>query len=260
MKEENNMKHLVIGSEGEVGQALVKILESGRNIKGSRKVYKHDLQTIHPLDIKCDVLHICFPYSNDFEFHVINYVEKFGVNKTIVVIHSTVVPHTTSNLAKVIDNVIYSPTRGRHPNLFDDILFWTKYLASESEEALGIMQKIYHIVGLKTKIVKDTTSLEFAKHYSTLMFGLSLVVTQEVYAAKKAFNVDPEIIMEFINDTGRVTKDRKIYPFIESIGGHCVIPNAKLFQSYSQFAFYVLRFNKLFSQAYPDKKYELKKD
>jgi hypothetical protein len=66
--------------------------------------------------------------------------------------------------------------------------------------------------------------------------------------------------MEFINDTGRVTKDRKIYPFIESIGGHCVIPNAKLFQSYSQFAFYVLRFNKLFSQAYPDKKYELKKD
>jgi UDP-N-acetyl-D-mannosaminuronate dehydrogenase len=204
-----------------------------------------------------DIIHICIPYTNEFSLIVLDYASRFGVKDVVVIIHSTVLPFTTKNISKLIPNVIYSPIRGTHPNLYNDLLKYTKYFASESQEALHLTEKFFQFAGLKTKIVKDVSSLEFAKHYSTLMFGISLILTQEVYQTKHTYGLDPRIIMDFVNDTGSYSKDRKIYPYIEKIGGHCVMENAKLFQTFSKFPFYLIRFNELFGEFHPGEKYEL---
>ena len=249
------MKHLVIGSKGEVGSAILSIL-----INTVKEVYAQDLDLDHDLEIKVDVIHICFPYSDNFNEQILNYVTRFGVFDAYIVIHSTVLPFTTVNLSKIINNVIYSPVRGNHPNLYTDMLKYTKYFASAFPEALGVIVRVFQLAGLKTKIVSDDSSLEFAKLYSTLMFGISLIITQEVYGTKKTYGLDPAIIMDFVNDTGKYTNDRKIYPYIEKIGGHCVIENAKLFEPFSTIAVFMVRFNKLFGNEYPDKGYKLKEE
>lgn len=249
------MKHLVIGSKGEIGIAILSILKNS-----VKEVYAHDLDLKHDPKIKVDIIHICFGWSDDFPFHVLDYVDKFGRKEVYVVIHSTVLPFTTKNLSKAIKNVVYSPTRGSHPNLYSDILKYTKYLASDFPEAAGLIEKIFQFAGMKTKIKEDVTDLEFSKHYSTLAFGQSLTLTQEIYAAKEAFGINPAVIMEFVNDTGKYTGDRKIYPYIEKIGGHCVVENAVIFQSFSQHAFNMVRFNKKFGLQYPEKNYQLKEE
>ncbi len=241
------MKHLIIGSSGEIGQALLRILKNE-----FEKVYGHDLDIEHDPKIKIDIIHICFPYNKDFPDYVFEYVERFGVKNVYVVIHSTVLPFTTTNLSKIIKNVIYSPVRGTHPNLYEDMLKWKKYLASDSPEGLYFVEKIFQVAGFKTQVVNDSVSLEFAKHYDLLMFALGLVATQEIYEAKHSFGIDPSIIREFVNDGYY-----NIYPYTEAIGGHCVIPNMKVFQSYSQLAYQIIRMNEKFSEEYTKKGYKL---
>ncbi|KKN33749.1 hypothetical protein LCGC14_0800680 [marine sediment metagenome] len=242
------MKQLIIGSNGEVGSALVSIFK-----KSFKEIYECDVNTILDKKIKYDIIHITFPYSEYFSSYVLDYALQFGIKEVIVIIHSTVLPNTTKDLSNKINNVIYSAIRGKHPNLITDLLKYTKYFASEFTESLDITERIFKIAGFKTKIVNDCTSLEFAKHYSTLLFGLSLIATQEIYEAKKEFNINPGIIKDFVNEVGKYSGDRKIFQYIEKIGGHCVIENAILFQKYSNLAKYVIMKNKKFGDKYKDK-------
>ena len=63
--------------------------------------------------------------------------------------------------------------------------------------------------------------------------------------------------MKFINEVGQKSKDRWIHPWIEKIGGHCVIENAQLFLPYSIFAQLVIEKNDSFGLEYPGKHYNL---
>jgi hypothetical protein len=247
------MKHLVVGSKGEIGSAILSLL-----INNFKEVWAVDLDLPIPPDLKVDIIHICIRDSDRFDEIVLDYARRHGSDGVYLVIHSTPKPYTTARLSKKINNVIYSPVRGSHPDLFNDLLKFTKYFASDFDEALAHVVKLFQFAGLKTKIVPNPTNLEFAKHYSTTMLGASLVITQEIFMMKDNYDLDPEVIMEFINDTGAYTRDRKIYPYIEGIGGHCVIPNAKALSQFSSLAVYVLKFNKFFIQKYPGKNYKLK--
>lgn len=100
---------LVVGV-GEVGGALAEVLERGHRLA------RLDLTptTIHD---PVRVMHICFPFTsrNQFESAVRNYIRRFQPQLTII--NSTVLPHTTRNLAKATGaRIAYSPVREARAN------------------------------------------------------------------------------------------------------------------------------------------------
>ena len=95
---------LVIGV-GEVGGPLADLLEA------KRTVVRLDVGSGSVAD-GVDVMHVCFSFGDSFSDAVTEYITEH--NPRLTVIHSTVVPGTTRNVARTGRNVVYSPVRGRH--------------------------------------------------------------------------------------------------------------------------------------------------
>lgn len=242
--------HLVIGSKGEVGIALTKLLKK-QNI-----ILEIDSKSkINNVTELVDFIHICFPWTLKFNHSVKTYHTLYGKTNSIVIIHSTVYPGTTLELSKIINNIVYSPIRGKHPNIYNDLKYWTKYFCSLNQQILNVTLKEFEILGIKTKgFCENPTSLELGKHFSTLMYGYSLLFGQELAILNKSNSFNPKTVLDFVNDTGNVLKDRKIYPYIESIGGHCILPNAKMISEISFLAKELEKANQRFEDIFNDKK------
>ncbi len=74
------------------------------------------------------ILHICIPFTKKFHVNVISLFKKF--KPQIIVIHSTVSPHTTNKLQKHLSiPIIYSAIRGVHKRMLSDLKRYTKFYA-----------------------------------------------------------------------------------------------------------------------------------
>jgi len=102
------MKSIIIGA-GEVGTALYRVLFN-YHITWIRGKVNLDLQP----SISPEIIHICFPYSDNFSKYVKAYKEKY--NPKHIVIHSTVPVGTSRPLGAV-----HSPVEGLHPFLKESI-------------------------------------------------------------------------------------------------------------------------------------------
>ena len=89
------------------------------------------------------------------------------------------------------------------------------------------------------------------------MFGWQLVFSQQLLTLSKRYYFDTSVVKDFINDTGDITKDRKIYPYIEAIGGHCVIENAIQIVTLSDIAMDLIKYNNKFKDLYNGEKFDL---
>lgn len=209
------MDDLVIGM-GEIGRAIQSIFMCegiGRNDKPSKGDY--------------GVLHICFPYSDEFETQVSSYQAFY--NPKFTVIHSTVPVGTNRNL-----KAISSPCRGIHPHLEEGIRTFPKILAGKDAS-----QVAHHFrrAGLKVIIYDQPEAGEAAKLFDTEYYRHCIEFAKEVksYCIEHGLNFSEVYTIPNITYNEGYTKlgypeyvRPVLQPIMTEIGGHCVLPNAKL--------------------------------
>ena len=113
-------KDIVIGL-GEIGAVLYKLFSKSCVVEGydiNPKLIPKNLKKNKLLPIR--FLHICIPYTKNFNSQVFKLTKKFQPQG--IIIHSTIKPSTTSNLQRKLQiPVIYSATRGVHKRMLSDL-------------------------------------------------------------------------------------------------------------------------------------------
>lgn len=212
---------LVIGL-GEVGTPIAEILESR---------YKTFRKDIAPLEISkpIDVVHICYPYKGpDFVESTVKYVKQY--RPRLVIIHSTVVPGTTRTVFERSGVLaVYSAVRGKHSQMKQDLLAYTKYAAGVTEEATASAVQHLEATGMHTGVFSSPEGLELAKLLETTYFGILLAWTQEMERYCRSVKADYYEVMQLMTEISYLP------PVVFQpgyIGGHCVIPNSYLLDQF----------------------------
>jgi len=214
------MNSLIIGG-GEVGTALQEVLINHYPVwvKGKEPL---DLQP----SISPKIMHICFPYTDEFVSEVERYQELYKPKYTVI--HSTV-PLGTSRRCKAY----HSPIRGVHPHLKEGLLTFIKYLAPKSEE----LKEYFEKTGIKIKLVDKSENTEALKIWSTTQYGRYIELEKEIYKYCEDNDLDFDLVYGDSNKTynegyeklGMGHVRRPILKQVEgAIGGHCVLQNYEL--------------------------------
>lgn len=225
------MKHLIIGY-GQIGQSVHKMLE--RSDDGEIETYDVAKNTVADkkkiLGTGIDILHVSFPYTAKFVEQVKGYIKEFKPGYTVI--YSTVQIGTTKQLGK---NVFHSPVVGRHPNLYEGILYGLRFIGSNQSDAHPV-DELWESLGARVRVVNSTDATEFIKIRSTSKFGINLVWTEYEQSIADDIGMDFDLLKEFDQDYNKLyiklgmdwAQQYILDPPNGVIGGHCVIPNAEL--------------------------------
>lgn len=217
MNGKSGCSDLVIGL-GEIGKPLLEILSQSYSACG------RDIETINR-DRAVNILHICYPYEiEDFVRTTVDYIKEYRPSMTII--HSTVVPGTARKISNEVNCALsYSPVRGKHTKMRQELLSYTKYVAGITPAAAELAMDHLGRAGFKVKPFSSCEALEMAKLIETTYFGLLISWAQEVERFCTEVNADYDEVM-------MLTRDIKYLPPVVFqpgyIGGHCVIPNTHL--------------------------------
>jgi len=228
----NNINKYKIGilGFGEVGSAVAKFYKNPK-IKDLKR--DDDLLGV-------DVLNICIPWSKNF----INLVKKEikSANPKLTIIHSTVELGTTKKLADIFNGmVVHSPIRGTHPDLFKGVKTFTKYIGADNKKAGVFAKKHLESVGMKTKVFPSSKNTEIGKLFDTTYYGVCIAWHGEMKKVCENLGIDFDQAVTDFNKTyndgyakiGKKNVVRPVlYPPTGKIGGHCVVPNAKILRKY----------------------------
>ena len=246
---------LVIGL-GEVGRPLYKIFS-----ENFASVYGYDSdesKTVHELGVipkSIEFMHIAYPYIDGrFIDSTIKYIASF--NPRLVIIHSTIPPGTTRLIQSKVDSIVaYSPVRGKHPNLYEHLRFWTKWVSAASRAGIELARRHLEEAGFKVRVARDPESLELAKLWETVYRAAMIACWQEIHRISRKLGADIKVVAEFVKEVHEVLGDRPIY-YPDVIGGHCLIPNTKILTNVvnSDLLTFILRSNELRSEEMKDSK------
>lgn len=228
------MKNLVIGL-GEVGSAIRNILdcEGYDPMKGDFALGADNVTGY-------EVLHICFPWSDDFVSIVKKYQERWKPD--MVIVHSSVPVGTCDP-----ERWVHSPVRGVHPNLEEGIRTFVKYFGGERAAEAGV---IFNVLGIPCIATERARNTEALKLLDTTQYGMMIKLQKEIHAWCVENNVDYLLAYEEANQTYnegymKLGRPEVVRPYLKNqkgkIGGHCVIPNAHLIDA--PFAKELLAFN-----------------
>lgn len=177
-----------------------------------------------------DVLHICFPYSETFVHDVCAYIEQLKPAHTVI--HSTV-PVGTSRKC----NATHSPVIGRHPKLVDSLRTMTKFLGGlQASEVADYFRR----AGLNVYLTDKQESTELLKILCTTWLGVLVEATKETKRQCDAHGVPFELwtiwTKEYNEGYTRLgmpyVQRPSLAPIMGEVGGHCVLPNAELLDSW----------------------------
>jgi len=217
------VKNVLVIGLGEIGAPLLEI------VKG---VYDAEGLDIEPKEIHgaFDVLHICFPYSENFVETTTNYINKFCPKLTII--ESTVLPFTTNKIyEKTKTAICHSPVQGRKADGFKWAYFsYTKFIGPAKPEFGKLAEEYYQSLSFKTYACNSPLETEFMKILNTTYYGLMITWFQEIHRICEKFNLKEEEIIEFFRTSERDSGGKHLRPVFYPgvIRGHCVVPNAKL--------------------------------
>jgi hypothetical protein len=212
---------LIVGY-GEIGKSVYAVLNKKYN------VFSIDINNTEKIE-NIDVMHICFPYSENFVKEVKRYKKLY--KPTYVVIHSTV-PVGTSHKCKAH----YSPVRGIHPHLEKSLETFIKYLAPNCD----YLKSYFENAGIPIEQTEKTQTLEAMKLYCTTIYALNVIAEKEVWAFCQKHGLDYNIVYKESNKTYNEGYAKLGFPqYVRymldhkdgKIGGHCLIPNCKLLKT-----------------------------
>lgn len=221
MSQSNQKVTLIIGL-GEVGKPLYEVLK-----KRDPETMGIDIEPAS-LEVQIGIMHICFPFIEKAQFQsaVVGYARKYAPD--LIVINSTVVPGTT----RAIEGesgipCIYSPIRGKHARMVEELYAYVKFVAGTSTGATEQVLEHFKSAGLKSEAMSTPEALELAKLLETTYFGLLIAWAQEMNRFAVAENA------EYL-EIGRFFREIAYLPNVlfqpGYIGGHCVMPNIELLQ------------------------------
>jgi len=208
---------LVVGL-GEVGGPLLENLRKAHHAVG-RDIEDRQFDGVQ-------VLHLCFPYSSDFVSAASRYVSLY--EPRVVVVNSTVVPGTTREIReKTGVAAVYSPVRGKHARMVDELRTYRKFVAGTSTEAVALVEDHFAAAGITTQRMSSPEALELAKLLETTYFGVLVAWAQEMDRFAGAADADYWEVIDFFEEIG-------FFPPVGFqpgfIGGHCVMPNLELLE------------------------------
>jgi UDP-N-acetyl-D-mannosaminuronate dehydrogenase len=231
MSEQGNMtmdaSTVVIAGMGEVGRPLFDILRK------TYVVYGVDIAPQEP-PRHCSVLHICYPFQiPDFVATTIAYVAKY--QPELVIIHSTVVPGTTQWVQQESPcPVAYSPVRGKHATMEQDMLRYRKFVAARDGSVLAAAEGHLQNAGFMTARFPSLEVGELAKVLETTWLGVLVAWTQEMERLAKLCGGTFEDVQAFTKEVDYIP--HTIFP--GRIGGHCVMPNIALLKNIYESPFF----------------------
>lgn len=216
------MIDVIVGC-GEVGSTICKLLKEA-NIN----VISFDALISNMLD-SCNILHICFPYSEKFVAEVMAWVDTAKPRE--IVIHSTVKVGTTQSLQDLLETpVVFSPIRGVHARMLTDLRRYTKCYTSYYKSRFPFLfcQEM-EICGVTLGWWKNPKALELAKLLmDTSYYGWLIVFAQHVKCLALEYGVDEKQLWKFTEEIHGFLGNRPIMFSGEGIGGHCLLPNLEL--------------------------------
>jgi UDP-glucose/GDP-mannose dehydrogenase family, central domain len=215
---------LVVGL-GEVGAPLLEILSVSHRAAG-RDVEDRPFHGVR-------ILHLCFPFGPDFGSQAAGYVAAYQPEVTVV--NSTVIPGTT----KAIEDrtgvpAVYSPVRGKHTRMTEELRHYRKFVAGTSAHAVGLVEDSFAAAGVTTQRMPSVAALELAKLLETSYFGVLVAWAQEMDRFAASVGADYWETLAFFEEIG-------FFPPVGFqpgfIGGHCVMPNLELLEQVRQSPF-----------------------
>lgn len=222
------MKHIVCGM-GEAGSALANVIrERGEDVEGC-----DPQKGIEPASDRYDTLHICFPWSSSFIGLVKAYQEKYS--PTIAIIHSTVPVGTTR---KIGGHIAHSPVHGVHPDLEYGIKTFIKPVGGLCEKSTHLAQHVFDTLDILNAKWSSPEATEFSKIMCTTQYAWNVILCKEIAAECERLGVPFSEVYSLWNyeyNRGYVELDKpevcrpNLTPMPGPIGGHCLIPNAKLY-------------------------------
>jgi len=209
---------LVVGL-GEVGAALAAVLDR------KESVLRHDLDRVK-IDEPIGTMHLCIPFQSPHQFATValGYINRF--QPALTIINSTVLPGTTRAIAeKSGSSVAYSPVRGKHVRMEQDLVHYYKFVAAPGRADAVSAEAHFQAAGIKTRRMTEVESLELAKLAETTYFGVCIAFAQEMNRYAERVGGDYSEAIDFFDEVDFLPRQRYFPGFI---GGHCVIPNIKL--------------------------------
>ncbi len=234
MKFDESLYPLIIGL-GEIGSPLYEIVKS---------VYpKADWLDIEPKKVRDDpaIIHVAFPCNDQKKFvsAVKQYLSRF--KPELVIIESTAPPGTTNKIKEVVSRkfmLVHSPLRGNvNEGVKKGLLGYTKYIGPIDKESGETAREYYTTLGIRTFICDSPRETELAKLWETTYKAVMISVFQEIARNCRRIDANYDQVTNFLKSTEDESKN--IFGYVHTrpimypgyIGGHCIIPNAKLLHS-----------------------------
>ncbi len=210
-------KIVIVAGLGEVGGPLLKILS---------RTYRCTGVDMAPVEINepCSVLHACYPFNiPDFVGTTVAYIKKYRPELTIV--NSTLRVGTVRQIQDRVDTpVVYSPVRGKHAKMVEDMMHYQKFVAgftpASSEQAAQHLAK----AGFRVATFRSPEVGELSKLLETTWLGILIGWAQDVERMAAECGASYEEVNAFIQEVGFLPSN--VFP--GRIGGHCVMPNIGL--------------------------------
>lgn len=214
-------RSLIVGY-GEIGRAIhdvigeAELLDTAKDLKPESGPY--------------DIMHICFPWNDDFIQHVERYRNDYHAEN--VIIYSTVMIGTT----RQIDRAVHSPIEGRHPELAQSIKLMTRWIGGLRPNDTSYFKDYFGEIGLRVREVNNPDWTEALKLLSTSEYGINLVFADYKQRVAEELGMSSGALKQWNKDYNTLYKQLDMPQFQKyildspngTIGGHCVVPNAKL--------------------------------
>lgn len=212
---------LIIGL-GEVGWPLLQVVR-----QQEPDAIGIDIEPVN-VDVPIGIMHICFSFQGlaQFQSAVTMHVRQY--QPELIVINSTIIPGTTRAIERDCGvPCVYSPIRGKHTRMAEDLYKYVKFVAGADLRATERVAEHFKTAGLRTDAMSTPEALELAKLLETTYFGLMIAWAQEMN--RFAQSVDADYL-----EIGRFFGEIAYLPGVlfqpGHIGGHCVMPNIELLQ------------------------------
>jgi UDP-N-acetyl-D-mannosaminuronate dehydrogenase len=207
------MQTLILG-RGEIGTALEKVLKQYNPIVKTKTNDKID---------GVEIMHICFQYSKSFVKEVKRYQELYKPKFTVI--HSTV-PLGTNKLC----NSISSPVVGVHPYLEESLKIFTKFLGGKKA---GEVADYFRRAGMKVYVCDDSNTTELAKLSQTTQYALNIEYVKDLKKECDKYKVPFTENYNVGYNELRMPEYKLplLIPIPTRQGGHCTLPNCKIWKT-----------------------------
>lgn len=231
---------------GEIGSAIARLARQRHTVYG---------RTRHTDELKgktVDILHLCYPYTDSFVDASVSNIKE--LNPKLVINEATVKPGTTETIYKITKTpIVHSPVSGKHPRIYRYLFEMAKIIGPVNEKSYRMAKRHFEELGLTCVRFRSPLESELAKLLDTTYYGWNIIYEKFVHRLCQQFTARySDVYTRFnriYNDGYRRTLPNVRRPVLEHqsgpIGGHCVIPNAKILNEWlkDEFTSFLLQAN-----------------